>query len=130
MFALIRYTYGKAVRGEANATLRIKSWGYPSPDAITLQKVVKLNGKGFVEFELAALKVTSENYYQELTMDVEVTEELTGRKLNATTSINVRKTPYYFTHESVPYSFVPGKPYELKVIFNFFSTQKTLLYYI
>lgn len=91
--------------------------------------MVKLNGKGFVEFDLSDLKISSDNWYQELTLDAEVTEELTGRKYNATTTINVRKTPFYFTHESVPYQYVPNKPYEMKVILYFvfvFLIQKIL----
>lgn len=52
---------------------------YPSTTEGTAKKIVKIDGKGHVEFDIKDdLHIVNQDYWHQLDMDVVVTEELTG----------------------------------------------------
>lgn len=60
-------------------SLRTQIWDGCSVDEKVARKVIKLHGKGFVEFDLAEVGVSDTDYQKTVTLDAEVEEELTGK---------------------------------------------------
>lgn len=101
----------------ATVTLQPKIYGSFQPFASDLisRKVIKLNGKGDVEFDINAdLRLTDE-YFQELKIDALVEEERTGRTQLAKFVINIRKSPFYIKSLSPVTSYKPGLPFDIDV---------------
>lgn len=113
----LRQIYGKPITGEATVTLQPKIYGSFQPFAsdLLVRKVVKLNGKGAVEYDIDADLRLTEEYFQELQMDAVVEEERTGRKQSAKTIINIRKSPFYIRNLSPVNNYKPGLPFEIIV---------------
>lgn len=82
-----RYTYGKAVKGEATISVRTSGGGfrtpgsYPSDGSLNIQKVLPIDGKVFVEFDFEKdLGVNDKyDYDSSITVDVKVKESLTSK---------------------------------------------------
>ena len=76
-----RYTYGKPVKGEALVTLHPKSYGYPYSDNEKSTKMIKIDGKGYIEFDLKEDIKLEFEYMRTFDLDAEVTED-EGRGLS------------------------------------------------
>ncbi|XP_034243701.1 CD109 antigen isoform X1 [Thrips palmi] len=108
-----RYTYGKPVRGEATVT------AYPTYISDILQpifqppvrKVVPIDGKAAVEFDLEKELKLQGDFTRDLQLDVTVEEAHTLRRQNITKHITVHK--YKYTLELIRSSkyFKPGLKY-------------------
>ncbi|KYN22068.1 hypothetical protein ALC57_05544 [Trachymyrmex cornetzi] len=108
-----KYTYGKPVKGEATIT------AYPDIFSGVIQpifqqpvrKVVPINGKVTVDFDiLSELRLTDE-YERPIMVDVVVEEELTTRRQNASTQITLHKHKYTMELIRTSDYFKPGLKY-------------------
>lgn len=114
-----RYTYGKPVRGEATVSIQPKIYGSFQPviHDIISRKVIKIDGKGHVEFDMKEdMKITDE-YQREFDMEAVVEEELTGRKQTATFTVTLHKYKYTIKNLNSQYSYKPGLPFEILVCY-------------
>lgn len=114
---LRRYTYGKPVRGEATVSIQPKIYGSFQPviHDIISRKVIKIDGKGHVEFDMKEdMKITDE-YQREYDMEAVVEEELTGRKQTATFTITLHKYKYTIRNVNSQNTYKPGLPFDILV---------------
>ncbi|KAF4518646.1 hypothetical protein B566_EDAN005973 [Ephemera danica] len=108
-----KYTYGKPVTGEATIT------AYPTIFSGIIQpifqppirKVVPINGKASVEFDIAKELMLNEDFERPIQIDVVVEEALTGRRQNATHSITLHKHQYKLELVKTSEYFKPGLKY-------------------
>ncbi|XP_011863302.1 PREDICTED: CD109 antigen-like isoform X2 [Vollenhovia emeryi] len=108
-----KYTYGKPVKGEATIT------AYPDIFSGVIQpifqqpvrKVVPIDGKVTVDFDiLTELRLTDE-YERPIMIDVVVEEELTTRRQNASMQITLHKHKYTMELIRTSEYFKPGLKY-------------------
>lgn len=116
-----KYTYGKPVKGKATVSIKpsYPLWG--SEDQLgTAEKVVDIDGKGYVEFNLKTdlkfNKKESQYYFPPLQVMAVVEEELTGLKQNGTASVNLHMNKFSLEGHDNPYTFYPGKPLKIQVL--------------
>ncbi|XP_021920080.1 CD109 antigen-like isoform X2 [Zootermopsis nevadensis] len=108
-----KYTYGKAVKGEATVTI------YPTYYSGLLQpifqnpvrKVVPIDGKVNVEFDIAKDLKLGDDYERSIQIDVAVEEALTGRRQNTTFEVMVHKYKYKMELIKTSEYFKPGLKY-------------------
>lgn len=108
-----KYTYGKPVKGEATIT------AYPDIFSGVIQpiyqqpvrKVIPINGKVIVDFDIYnELKLTDE-YERPVMLDVTVEESLTGRRQNTSTHITLHKNKYTMDLIKTSEYYKPGLKY-------------------
>ncbi|XP_011686942.1 PREDICTED: CD109 antigen-like isoform X7 [Wasmannia auropunctata] len=116
-----KYTYGKPVKGEATIT------AYPDIFSGVIQpifqqpvrKVLPINGKVTVDFDiLQELRLTDE-YERPIMIDVVVEEELTTRRQNASTQITLHKHKYTMELIRTSEYFKPGLKYTAFLKFTY-----------
>lgn len=75
-----KYTYGKPVKGEATISVFPKTYGSFQPliSNLITRKVVKIDGKATVEFDIKNELNFNENYEQTIQIEAVVEEELSG----------------------------------------------------
>ncbi|KAK6619003.1 hypothetical protein RUM44_003385 [Polyplax serrata] len=108
-----KYTYGKAVKGEATVTAYPLYYsGFIQPIFETpIRKVLPIDGKAIVEFDIVKeLKIT-DDYERTIQVDVTVEEALTGRRQNTSTQIILHKYKYKMELIKTAESFKPGLQY-------------------
>ncbi|XP_050076546.1 CD109 antigen-like [Anopheles maculipalpis] len=123
--AIIRskYTYGKPVKGEATVSASPEfQFHYVQPfarDVIT-RKVVPIDGKGSVEFDLREELRLEGDYTRNIVIEAVVEEELTGRKQNASAKVMIYDRRYKMELVKSDENFKPGLPYTawLKVTYQ------------
>ncbi|XP_035917630.1 CD109 antigen-like isoform X4 [Anopheles stephensi] len=123
--AIIRskYTYGKPVKGEATVSASPEfQFHYVQPfakDVIT-RKVVPIDGKGSVEFDLREELRLEGDYTRNIVIEAVVEEELTGRKQNASAKVMIYDRRYKMELIKSDDNFKPGLPYTawLKVTYQ------------
>ncbi|CAK9821472.1 CD109 antigen [Anthophora retusa] len=108
-----KYTYGKPVKGEATIT------AYPDIFSGVIQpiyqqpvrKVVPIDGKVIVDFDIhSELRLTDE-YERPVVIDVTVEESLTGRRQNTSTHITLHKHKYTMDLIKTSEYYKPGLKY-------------------
>ncbi|XP_050479205.1 thioester-containing protein 1 allele R1-like isoform X2 [Bombus huntii] len=108
-----KYTYGKPVKGEATVT------AYPDifSDVIQpiyqqpIRKVIPINGKIVVDFDIHdELRLTDE-YERPVMLDVTVEESLTGRRQNTSAHITLHKHKYTMDLIKTSEYYKPGLKY-------------------
>lgn len=119
-----KYTYGKPVKGEATVSVYPKTYGSFQPliSNLITRKVVKIDGKAFVEFDIKDELKFKEDYEQGVAMEAIVEEELTGRKQNTTIEISLHKSKYKIELRAPSKKYKPGLPFTVLVSemnFNF-----------
>ncbi|XP_069677480.1 CD109 antigen-like isoform X2 [Periplaneta americana] len=108
-----KYTYGRAVKGEATVTV------YPTYYSGLLQpifqnpvrKVVPIDGKANVEFDIAKDLQLAEEYERSVQIDCAVEEALTGRRQNTTFEVLLHKYKYKMEFIKTSEYFKPGLKY-------------------
>ncbi|KAL0108702.1 hypothetical protein PUN28_014092 [Cardiocondyla obscurior] len=108
-----KYTYGKPVKGEATIT------AYPDIFSGVIQpifqppvrKVVPINGKVTIDFDISTELRLTEEYERPIMIDVVVEEELTTRRQNASTQITLHKHKYTMELLRTSEYFKPGLKY-------------------
>uniref|UniRef100_A0A182PLQ3 CD109 antigen n=1 Tax=Anopheles epiroticus TaxID=199890 RepID=A0A182PLQ3_9DIPT len=123
--AIIRskYTYGKPVKGEATVSASPEfQFHYVQPfakDVIT-RKVVPIDGKGSVEFDLREELRLDGDYSRNIVIEAVVEEELTGRKQNSSAKVMIYDRRYKMELIKSDDNFKPGLPYTawLKVTYQ------------
>ncbi|XP_040171464.1 CD109 antigen-like isoform X11 [Anopheles arabiensis] len=114
--AIIRskYTYGKPVKGEATVSVSPEfQFHYVQPfakDVIT-RKVIPIDGKGSVEFDLREDIHLEGDYSRNIVIEAVVEEELTGRKQNASAKVMIYDRRYKMELVKSDDNFKPGLPY-------------------
>lgn len=75
-----KYTFGKPVKGEATISVFPKIYGSFQPliHNLITRKVIKIDGKGTVEFDIKGELNFNQNYEQTIQIEAVVEEELTG----------------------------------------------------
>ncbi|KAL5279600.1 CD109.2 family protein [Megaselia abdita] len=121
-----KYTYGKPVKGKATISIKPSHPLWGSKEQLrSAEKVVDIDGKAFVEFNLKDdLKLTKKDnqyYYPPLEILAVVEEELTGLKQNSTASVNLHVHKYTVEGHDNPYTFYPGKPLKIQVVVKKFD---------
>ncbi|VVC42395.1 Alpha-2-macroglobulin, thiol-ester bond-forming,Alpha-macroglobulin, receptor-binding,Alpha-2- [Cinara cedri] len=107
------YTYGKAVKGEATVAV------YPTIFSGVLQpiyqhpsrKVIPIDGKASVQFDIVKDLNLNEDYERAITFEVTVEEALTGRSQNTSTLILLHKENYKMELIKASEYFKPGLKY-------------------
>ncbi|KFB45610.1 AGAP008364-PA-like protein [Anopheles sinensis] len=109
-----KYTYGKPVKGEATVSVSPEfRFHYVQPfdkDVIT-RKVIPIDGKGSVEFDLREELRLEGDYTRKVVVEAVVEEELTGRKQNATGKVTIHDRRYKLELVKSDDNFKPGLPY-------------------
>lgn len=113
-----KYTYGKSVKGQATISAYPVLWlGGVQPfiqDNI-VRKVVQVDGKGSVEFDIKEeLKIDGE-YERYVKIEAIFEEELTGRRQNGSTQVTIHKFKYNMDLIKDSDKFKPGLPFNVFV---------------
>ncbi|XP_049537267.1 CD109 antigen-like isoform X6 [Anopheles darlingi] len=109
-----KYTYGKPVKGEATVSVMPEfRFHYVQPDAkgVVTRKVIPIDGKGSVEFDLREEVQLQGDYARTVVFEAVVEEELTGRKQNATTKVMIYDRRYKMELVKSDDNYKPGLPY-------------------
>ena len=113
-----KYTYGKLVKGTATVSAFPVLWHggiQPFIQDNIVRKVVKVDGKGTVEFDIKdELKIDGE-YERNVQIEAIFEEELTGRRQNGSTKITVHKFNYKMDLIKDGDKYKPGLPYNVFV---------------
>lgn len=76
----VTYTYGQPVKGVAQFVVTRNNYWDPSPQPAIAQKQVSIDGTGSAEFQIVSdLKLSADNWQDDLKITVSFTEELTGK---------------------------------------------------
>lgn len=126
-----KYTYGKALKGEATVSVYPKTYGSFQPliSNLITRKVMKIDGKAFFEFDIKDELKFNEDYEQAIAIEAVVEEELTGRKQNTTMEIALHKSKYKIDFVKSSADYKPGLPFTVTVS-SAFSCQRRLLHKI
>lgn len=117
-----KYTFGKPVKGEATVSAYPTLWvGSVQPfaqDSI-VRKVVPIDGKATVEFDIKKELGIEEEYERDFVVEAIVEEELTNRRQNSTgrTTLHKQRHKIEFIKESDEYK--PGLPFNAWVKISF-----------
>lgn len=113
-----KYTYGKMVKGTATVSAFPVLWHggiQPFIQDNIVRKVVKVDGKGTVEFDIKdELKIEGE-YERNVQIEAIFEEELTGRRQNGSTKITLHKFNYKMELIKDGNKYKPGLPYNVFV---------------
>nr|CAD7424615.1 unnamed protein product [Timema monikensis] len=118
-----KYTYGKPVKGEATVT------AYPTIFSGVLQpifqtpvrKVIKIDGKATVEFDIVKELQLTDEFERVVQFDVAVEEALTGRRQNTTAQVIVHKYKYKMELIKTSEHFKPGLKYTAFVKLSYYD---------
>lgn len=137
-----KYHYEKPVKGEVTVSVYPKTYGSFQPFISNLitRKVMRIDGKASVEFDIAEELNFKEDYEQGAIMEAVVEEELngmcsfsgsfqfihflicicsklsSGRKQNVTRNIYLHKSKYKILFANAQNTYKPGLPFTLMVI--------------
>lgn len=108
-----KYTYGKPVKGEATIT------AYPNIFSSVIQpifqtpvrKVVPIDGKVTVDFDIVSDLRLTDDYERPIQLDVAVEEELTGRRQNVSMQMTLHKHKYTMELIKTSEYYKPGLKY-------------------
>lgn len=107
------YTFNEPVDGNYEAKLFLDP-NVRKPDFI---KSDRITGKASFEFELEdEVEVDGDSPYNDVTVNVVVTEAFSNRTVNVTEKVMVYRQPYVVTVLPSAPSFRPGLPYDLEVV--------------
>ncbi|XP_068084683.1 CD109 antigen isoform X2 [Anabrus simplex] len=108
-----KYTYGKPVKGEATVTAYPNIYsGVIQPIFQTpVRKVVPIDGKATVEFDIAKELQLKEDFERTIQFDVAVEEALTGRRQNTSAQMLLHKHKYKMELVKTSEYFKPGLKY-------------------
>lgn len=112
-----KYTFGKPVKGEATISVFPKFYGSYQPfvSSLITRKVVEIDGKASLEFNIREELGFKEDYQREITIEAVVEEALTGRKQNTTTSMTLYKDKYTLEFTAASRKYKPGLPVEATI---------------
>ncbi|KAJ6643551.1 CD109 antigen [Pseudolycoriella hygida] len=113
-----KYTYGQNVKGTALVSITSQSWS-ATPAKPVVEKRVAVDGNGFVEFPLVELNVNPQNWQDTFNVKASVTESLTGKMLEGTTTMTIRKTKFTVTNLDSERIFVPDNSFKLQLQFAY-----------
>lgn len=119
-----KYTYGKPVKGQATISAYPVLWlGGVQPfiqDNI-VRKVVQVDGKGSVEFDIRQELKIEGDYERYVNIEAIFEEELTGRRQNGSTQITIHKFKYDMELKKESDDFKPGLPYTVDVKVKYYD---------
>ncbi|XP_078044260.1 thioester-containing protein 1 allele R1 isoform X2 [Augochlora pura] len=112
-----KYTYGKPVKGEATVTV------YPDIFSSVIQpiyqqpvrKVIPIDGKAVVDFDIESELRLSDDYERPVMIDVAVEESLTGRRQNTSMQVTLHRHKYKMELIKTSEYYKPGLKYTLFV---------------
>lgn len=115
------YTYGQPVKGVAQVTVTRNYYWDTTPQPAIVQKQINIDGTATVEFEIATeLKLSPDNWQDDLKVTVSLTEALTGVVLEGSTTATIRKSKFTVTNLNNDNSYEPG-PYTLSLQFSYYD---------
>nr|XP_041631987.1 CD109 antigen isoform X6 [Drosophila kikkawai] len=107
-----KYTYGKPVKGKATVSME-QNYGYDYSSQEKQLKTVDVDGKGHVEFDIKYLQNSS--WTPPMRIFAVVTEELTGNKQNASTTVNLHQERFKIENFEKPEHFHLNKSFVYQV---------------
>ncbi|KAH8281352.1 hypothetical protein KR054_000019 [Drosophila jambulina] len=107
-----KYTYGKPVKGKATVSME-QNYGYDYSAQEKQLKTVDVDGKGHVEFDIKYLQNSS--WTPPMRIFAVVTEELTGNKQNASTTVNLHQERFKVENFEKPEHYHPNKSFVYQV---------------
>lgn len=124
-----KYTYGRALKGEATVSVYPKTYGSFQPliSNLITRKVMKIDGKAFFEFDIKDELNFNEDYEQAIAIEAVVEEEHTGRKQNTTTEIALHKSKYKIDFLKSSSEYKPGLPFTVTVSWNVHSRRSRVM---
>lgn len=115
-----KYTFGRIAKGNATITAQVSYprwyWRHPgtNDNDKKVVKTVEVNGKHPIEFDIDdELKITEKNYEKKVELFATFTEELTGREMNASTTVTIHPTPHKIELKQSAEKFKPGLPFKI-----------------
>lgn len=109
-----KYTYGENVKGTALVSVTSQAWS-ATPAAPIIERKADINGNGFVEFQMADLKVSSQNWQDSFNVKASFTESLTGKVLEGTTTLTIRRYKFTVTNLENERVYTPDSSFPLRV---------------
>ncbi|XP_017858383.1 PREDICTED: CD109 antigen isoform X2 [Drosophila arizonae] len=111
-----KYTYGKPVKGKATVSLE-EDFNYYRPinSESKRMKTVDIDGKAHVEFPIEKSAYGS-GYTPPLKIFAEVTEDLTGNKQNASSTVTVHSQRYKIEAVNAVTNYHPGKTFAYQFV--------------
>lgn len=108
-----KYTFGKPVKGEATISVFPKIYGSFQPliSNLITRKVIQIDGKGTVEFDIKDELNFNKNYEQTIQIEAVVEEEPSGRKQNTTYEVTLHKSKYRIELQKSAPHYKPGLPF-------------------
>lgn len=79
------------------------------------RKVVPINGKASVEFDIEEELKFKEDYQRDIMIEAIVEEAANGRKQNTTTIVTIHKDKYIIETVKIPRTYIPNVPFEVIV---------------
>lgn len=119
-----KYTFGKVAKGNATVTAEtsVPRWGYRHWNSSNkkVSKTVEVDGKKFVEFDvIKELDMKESSYYRRVTLFATFTEQLSGKEANASTTVEVHKTPHKMELSKSADRIKPGLPFKVTADIRF-----------
>ncbi|CAG9810736.1 unnamed protein product [Chironomus riparius] len=123
-----KYTFGKIAKGNATVTaeVSIPHWGYRpwsrngQSNNKKVSKTVEVDGKKFVEFDVVKeLEMKESSYYRKVKLFATFTEQLSGKEANASTTVEVHKTPHKMDLSKSAEKIKPGLPFKITADIRF-----------
>ncbi|XP_069963587.1 thioester-containing protein 1 allele R1 isoform X5 [Bactrocera oleae] len=113
-----KYTYGKSVEGVATVSIKPIYHHYGMNIQPEASKMVYVDGKGHVEFDLGKdLSISGDRtYVPPLKVLATMKEKLTGNTQNASATINLHSERYRIEGVNVPTNYQHGKPTKITVV--------------
>ena len=119
-----KYTFGKIAKGNATVTAEtsVPRWGYRhwNSNNKKVSKTVEVDGKKFVEFDVVKeLEMKESSYYRRVKLFATFTEQLSGKEANASTTVEVHKTPHKMKLSKSAEKIKPGLPFKITADIRF-----------
>jgi len=114
-----KYTFGKFAKGTAKVTVQadrkvyFRGIGYDEPQTVT--KIVDVDGKKFVEFDIAnELKINQTKYKRIVYLTATFVDELSQKEVNVSQRIEIYPTPYQIELSGSAWKIKPEIPYKIR----------------
>lgn len=103
-----KYTYGENVKG--TAVVSVIPTGSPK---VAERNVVDVNGSGYAEFQMSEFKNNVQNFENTFTVNVAMTEAVTGNLIEDTAELSIRKLKFAITDLDSDPKYTPETQFTL-----------------
>ncbi|XP_055375533.1 thioester-containing protein 1 allele R1 [Condylostylus longicornis] len=109
--------FGKSIKGEVTVAIYPKFYQSLQPFILGLitRKVVPLDGKAYIEFDIKDELNFKEDYRRDILLEATVEEQYTGRKQNTSTVVSLYRDRYSIEAVRIPKYYVPNVPFDILI---------------